>query len=57
MEGTYEYTLLLFVPSTAPFDLWMPEARHGVKHIHAVAFQASSGRHSEHPVACDRLTN
>ena len=25
IEGTYEYTLLLFIPSRAPFDLWMPQ--------------------------------
>src|SRR6266702_1380387 len=26
IEGTYEYTLLLFIPSRAPFDLWIPQA-------------------------------
>jgi len=31
LEGKYEYTLLLYIPRTAPFDLWHPEARHGVK--------------------------
>ncbi len=31
MEGTQEYTLLLYIPSTAPFDLWNRERRHGVK--------------------------
>ena len=31
MEGTYEYTLLLYLPSRAPFDLWMREHHHGVK--------------------------
>jgi len=31
MEGTQEYTLLLFIPSTAPFDMWNRERRHGVK--------------------------
>jgi molecular chaperone HtpG len=31
MEGTQEYTLLLFIPATAPFDLWNREQRHGVK--------------------------
>src|SRR5581483_10224625 len=25
IEGTYEYTLLLFIPSRAPFDLYMPQ--------------------------------
>jgi len=31
MEGTYEYILLLYIPSRAPFDLWTREYRHGVK--------------------------
>ena len=31
MEGTQEYTLLLYVPARAPFDLWNREQRHGVK--------------------------
>jgi len=31
MEGAYEYTLLLYVPAQAPFDLWNRERRHGVK--------------------------
>ena len=31
VEGRQEYTLLLYVPSRAPFDLWDREARHGVK--------------------------
>ncbi|RAQ97646.1 molecular chaperone HtpG [Thermogemmatispora tikiterensis] len=31
MEGTHEYTLLLFIPSQAPFDLWLRERHHGVK--------------------------
>jgi molecular chaperone HtpG len=31
MEGTHEYTLLLYIPSQAPFDLWTREYRHGVK--------------------------
>ena len=30
-EGVIEYTGLLFAPSTAPFDLFQPERRHGVK--------------------------
>jgi molecular chaperone HtpG len=45
MEGTYEYTLLLFVPATAPFDLWMPEARHGVKlHVQRVFIMDDTGQ-------------
>jgi len=31
VEGRQEYTLLLYVPSRAPFDLWDRDARHGVK--------------------------
>ena len=31
VEGKYEYTLLLYIPSKAPFDLWDRDSRHGVK--------------------------
>ncbi len=31
MEGNYEYTLLLYIPARAPFDLWSRERHHGVK--------------------------
>jgi len=31
VEGTNEYTLLLYVPAHAPFDLWDRETKHGVK--------------------------
>ena len=31
MEGKTEYTLLLYIPSRAPFDLWDREHRRGVK--------------------------
>ncbi len=31
VEGTNEYTLLLYVPSRAPFDMWDRDAKHGVK--------------------------
>jgi len=31
LEGKYEYTLLLYLPRHAPFDLWQAEAKHGVK--------------------------
>jgi molecular chaperone HtpG len=31
VEGTQEYTLLLYLPAHAPFDLWDREHRHGVK--------------------------
>ncbi|MFO1324335.1 MAG: molecular chaperone HtpG [Burkholderiales bacterium] len=31
VEGRTEYTLLLYVPAVAPFDLWDRDHRHGVK--------------------------
>ncbi len=31
VEGTNEYTLLLYVPSRAPFDMWDKDSKHGVK--------------------------
>jgi molecular chaperone HtpG len=31
VEGTNEYTSLLYVPSRAPFDLWDRDQKHGVK--------------------------
>ena len=31
VEGNYEYTSLLYIPSRAPFDLWDRERRHGIK--------------------------
>jgi len=31
VEGTNEYTLLLYVPARAPFDMWDKDAKHGVK--------------------------
>jgi len=45
IEGTYEYTLLLFVPSRAPFDLWIPQAGRGIKlHIRRVFVLEDSGQ-------------
>ena len=45
IEGTYEYTLLLFIPSRAPFDLWIPQAGRGIKlHIRRVFVQEDSGQ-------------
>jgi molecular chaperone HtpG len=45
IEGTYEYTLLLFIPSRAPFDLWLPQAGRGVKlHIRRVFVLEDSGQ-------------
>ncbi len=31
VEGTNEYTMLLYIPSHAPFDLWERDPKHGVK--------------------------
>jgi molecular chaperone HtpG len=37
LEGIYEYTLLLFIPSHAPYDLWVSQSRQGVKlHVQRV---------------------
>lgn len=37
VEGTSEYTSLLYVPKRAPFDLWDPQQHHGVKlHVRRV---------------------
>jgi molecular chaperone HtpG len=45
IEGTYEYTLLLFIPSRAPFDLYLPQAGRGVKlHIRRVFVLEDSGQ-------------
>jgi molecular chaperone HtpG len=45
VEGTYEYTLLLFVPSRAPFDMWIPQPGNGVKlHIRRVFVLEDNGQ-------------
>jgi len=45
MEGTFEYTLLLFIPGTAPYDLWLPDSSHGVKlHVQRVFIMTDSGQ-------------
>jgi molecular chaperone HtpG len=45
IEGTYEYTLLLFIPAKAPFDLWVPDARPGVRlHVRRVFIMADTGQ-------------
>ncbi|UCD81886.1 MAG: molecular chaperone HtpG, partial [Desulfobacterales bacterium] len=31
LEGTTEYTALLYIPSKAPFDLFNPDSKHGVQ--------------------------
>lgn len=45
IEGTYEYTLLLYIPATAPFDLWIPDARRGVRlHVQRVFIMDDAGQ-------------
>jgi molecular chaperone HtpG len=45
IEGTYEYTLLLFIPAKAPYDLWLQEARPGVRlHVRRVFIMADTGQ-------------
>ncbi|HEY7142667.1 MAG TPA: molecular chaperone HtpG [Streptosporangiaceae bacterium] len=45
IEGTYDYTLLLFVPSRAPYDMWIPQAGRGVKlHIRRVFVLEDNGQ-------------
>jgi molecular chaperone HtpG len=45
IEGTYEYTLLLYIPSRAPFDLWVTESRRGVKlHVRRVFIMDDTGQ-------------
>jgi len=31
VEGKHEYTLLLYIPARAPFDMWDRESRHGIR--------------------------
>lgn len=45
IEGTYEYTLLLYIPQVAPFDLWVPESRRGVRlHVQRVFIMDDAGK-------------
>jgi molecular chaperone HtpG len=45
IEGTYEYTLLLFIPSQASFDLWLRESRRGVRlHVQRVFIMEDTGQ-------------
>jgi molecular chaperone HtpG len=45
IEGTFEYTLLLYIPASAPYDLWIQEAPHGVKlHVRRVFIMEDSGQ-------------
>jgi molecular chaperone HtpG len=45
VEGMYEYTLLLFIPARAPFDMWIPQPGRGVKlHIRRVFVLEDNGQ-------------
>jgi molecular chaperone HtpG len=45
IEGTYEYTLLLFIPARAPFDLWLLDASRGVRlHVRRIFIMEDSGQ-------------
>jgi molecular chaperone HtpG len=45
IEGTFEYTLLLFIPSRAPYDLWVESARRGVRlHVQRVFIMEDTGQ-------------
>ena len=45
IEGAYEYTLLLFIPSQAPYDMWIPQPGRGVKlHIRRVFVLEDNGQ-------------
>jgi molecular chaperone HtpG len=45
VEGTFEYTLLLYLPGSAPYDLWIPDSGHGVRlHVQRVFILSDSGQ-------------
>ena len=45
IEGTYEYTLLLFIPSHAPFDLWILDSSRGIRlHVRRIFIMEDSGQ-------------
>jgi molecular chaperone HtpG len=45
IEGIYEYTLLLFIPSRAPYDLWVQQSRRGVRlHVQRVFIMEDTGQ-------------
>jgi molecular chaperone HtpG len=45
VEGRYDYTLLLFIPAHAPFELWTRQARHGVRlHVQRVFILEDTGQ-------------
>jgi molecular chaperone HtpG len=45
IEGTYEYTLLLFIPSHAPYDLWLIDSSRGIRlHVRRIFIMEDSGQ-------------
>jgi molecular chaperone HtpG len=45
IEGMYEYTLLLFLPSHAPFDLWLLDSSRGIRlHVRRIFIMEDSGQ-------------
>ena len=45
VEGRYEYTLLLFIPPRAPYDLWLRSPRQGVRlHVRRVFIMEDNGQ-------------
>ncbi len=45
IEGVYEYTLLLFIPARAPYDMWIQQSGRGVKlHIRRVFVMEDTGQ-------------
>ncbi len=45
IEGNYEYTLLLFIPSRAPYDLWLLDSLRGVRlHVRRIFIVEDSGQ-------------
>ena len=49
VEGRYEYTLLLYLPSHAPHDLWVRQARHGIRlHVQRVFILEDTGQLMPH---------
>jgi molecular chaperone HtpG len=45
IEGTYEYTLLLYIPARAPFDLWILDSSRGIRlHVRRIFILEDSGQ-------------
>jgi molecular chaperone HtpG len=45
IEGRYEYTLLLFIPGRAPYDLWLARSHRGIRlHVRRVFIMEDDGQ-------------